>query len=104
MIRKKWTTDIRVGGIHSSYVEKCIRSCATCDNVKLWDEVHTNPHHLLDVTLDQIHTKYMVIRKLRRSYECKDQIMKYYYCHRSGNKKHPYIKTCFIRFFFKYCK
>ena len=30
----------------------------------------------------------MIVRKLRRSYECKDQIVTYYHCHRSGNKKH----------------
>ena len=95
-IRKKWSTNIRVGGIHSSYVEKCLRSCAICDNVKLWDEVYNIPHHLLDVTLDKICTKYMVFRKLRRSYKCKGQIVKYYHCHRSGSKKRHHRKSSFI--------
>ena len=93
---KKWSTNIRVGRIHSSYVEKCLRSCAICDNVKLWDEVYNISHHLLDVTLDKICTKYMVFRKLRRSYKCKDQIVKYYHCHRNRNKKCPHKKTSFI--------
>jgi hypothetical protein len=48
------------------------------------------------VTLDQICTKYMVLRKLRRSYKCKGQILKYYHCHRSGNKKRHHRKTSFI--------
>ena len=92
-IRKKWSTDIRVGGIHSSYVEKCLLSCAICDNVQLWNEVYNIPHHLLDVTLDKIYRKYMVFHKLQRSYKCKDQIVKYYHSHRSGTKKRPHRKT-----------
>ena len=95
-IRKKWSTDIRVGGIHSSYVGKCLRSCAICDHVKLWDEVYNIHQHLLDVTLDKICTKYMVFRKLRRSYKCEGQIVKYYHRHRSGSKKRPHRKIYFI--------
>ena len=86
-----------MGGIQSSYVKKCLRSCATCDNDKLWDEVHNIFHHLLNVTLDQICIKYMVLRKLRRNYKCKGQIVKYYHCHRSENKRHPHRKTSFSR-------
>lgn len=37
------------------------------------------------------------MRKLRRSYNCKDQIVKYYHCHQSKNKRRPYRKTYFIR-------
>ena len=97
MIRKKWTTDIRVGGIQSSYVEKCLRSSVTCDNDKLWDEVHNISHHLLDVIFDQIYTKYMILRKLRHSVKCKGQILKYYHYNRSGNKRRPHKKTTFNR-------
>ena len=86
-----------VGGIHRSHVEKYLCSCATCDNFKLWIEVHNIHHHLLDITLDQMCTKYIVLRKLRRNYKYKDQIVKYYHCHRNGNKKHPHRKIYFIR-------
>ena len=97
MIRKKWTTDIRVGRIQSSYVEKRLRSCAIYDNDKLWDEIHNISHHLLNVTLDQICIKYMVLRKLRRTYKFKGQIVKYYHCHWSENKKRPHKKRSFSR-------
>lgn len=86
VIRKKWTTDNMVGGIHRSHVEKYLCSCTTCDNFKLQIEAHNIHHHLLDITLDQICTKYIVLRKLRRNYKCKDQIVKYYHCHRNGTK------------------
>ena len=39
----------------------------------------------------------MVLRKLRRSYKCKGQIVKYYHCHRSGNKRRRHRKTSFSR-------
>ena len=38
----------------------------------------------------------MVFHKLRRSYKCNGQIVKYYHCHWSGSKKHHHRKTSFI--------
>jgi hypothetical protein len=66
-IREDRSTDNRVGGIHTSYVENCFHSCDICKQTKFWDEVHKVPHQLLNATLDEICTKYVVLRKVLHS-------------------------------------
>ena len=52
--------DTKVGGIFSTYVEKCLQSCE-CSNVQLWDEVHNVPIEELDVTLDKLCERQLVL-------------------------------------------
>ena len=84
-IRKNWSLDTRVGGISSTYIEKCLQSCE-CLNAQLWDEVHNVPIEELDVTLDKLCESHLVLRRWVRTYQGKSHVLKYYRCHRSGKK------------------
>jgi hypothetical protein len=96
-IRTKWSTDIRVGGIHTLYISKCIDSCSSCEHSKLWNEVHTVSLDALDVTLDAVCAKHMVLRRLRQTRRYENHIVKYYRCHRGGNKTRPHTKNSATR-------
>jgi hypothetical protein len=64
----------------------------------LWDEVHKVPHQLLNATLDEICTKYVVLRRVLYSpYQWKNHIVTYYHCHRGGNKHRLHRKQSYIK-------
>jgi hypothetical protein len=95
-IRKNWSLDTRVGGISSTYIEKCLQSCK-CLNAQLWDEGHNVPIEELDVTLDKLCESHLVLRRWVRTYQGKSHVLKYYRCHRGGKKKKsikPKMKVC----------
>jgi hypothetical protein len=97
-IREDWTTDNRVGGIHTSYVENCFHSCDICKQAKLWDEVHKVPHQFLNATLDEICMKYVVLRRVFCSpYRIKSHVVTYYCCHRGGKKHCRHRKQSYVK-------
>ena len=55
--------DSKVGGISSTYVEKCLQSYETCLNAQLWNEVHNVPIEEFDVTLDKLCERHLVLRR-----------------------------------------
>ncbi|XP_024400655.1 uncharacterized protein [Physcomitrium patens] len=96
-IHAKWSTDIRVGGIHASYVRNCLHTCCTCEDSTFWNENLVVSLDAFGATLDEICINHKVLRRLRNTKRTKSHIVKYYRCHRGGNKTRPHRKGSFIR-------
>ena len=96
-IRAKWSTDIRVGGIHSSYVKNCLHACDMCEDSTFWNESIEVSYDDFVVTFDEVCIKHRVLRKLRKTNKTKNHIVEYYHCHRSGNKTRPHRSGLFTR-------
>ena len=92
-IRSTWSADIWVGGIPKSFVTNCLKSCQPCQGSKWWDEVVTVPLKDLNATLDALCVKHIVRRKISRRVNYKHHLVRYYCCHRSGNKDRAHRRT-----------
>ena len=87
-IREQWSTDVRVGGIPHSFIERCIQSCATCSGLgPFWDEVVKVPLEQLQDTLNNICAKHIVVLRVRSKRQTTSSIVTYYYCHRGGKQR-----------------
>lgn len=92
-IRTQWSTDLKVGGIHASFIQNCINSCEVCQEKKIWDEVVIVPLEDLSVTLDSICTKHIVLRRRFKRRIWQNKTVTYYHCHRGGSKSRAHRKT-----------
>ena len=68
--RTQWSTDINIWGIHASLICNCINSCVICRDVKIWNEIIKISQDILNVTLDTVCMKHIV---LGRSYKCEEK-------------------------------
>ena len=92
-VRVKWSTNIKVGGMHALFIETCLQSYHTCQDAKWWDEVYQVSLEHLCVILDAIFTKYIILQRHLKIHEYKSQVVAYYRYHRGGNKIWPHWKT-----------
>ena len=91
-IRSQWSTDVWVGGIPKSFIENCLQSCQLCQGLKWWNEIVTIPQEDLNATLDALCVKHIVRIKISRRVNYKQHSVRYYCCHRGGNKDRAHRK------------
>lgn len=61
-IRIQWSTDINIRGIHAYFIPNCINFCIMCRDIKIWDEIITISQYILNVTIDTLYMKYIILR------------------------------------------
>lgn len=91
-IRAHWSTDIHVGGIHTSFIQSCLQSCQKCQGSKWWDQILTIPHEDLVATLDALCLQHIVLRRRSKCIMFKRHTVTFYRCHRGGNKNRAHRK------------
>jgi hypothetical protein len=91
-IRTQWSTDIHVGGIHTSFIQNCLQFCQKCQGSKWWDQILTIPHEDLNTTLDALCLQHIVLRRRSKRIMFKRHIVTIYCCHRGGNKDRAHRK------------
>lgn len=76
-IRIQWSTDINIRGIHAYFIPNCINSCMMCRDVKIWDEIITIFQYILNVTIDTLYMKYIILRGQYKPQDERKQLSHY---------------------------